>query len=257
MITQSRNNRVLALAVASVDGRPELNYNRAIELLDESVARVGSAPPDIAVLPEAFAAGYCQNDLTEFDETLAESTFLQKLLELSRRYQCMMVIGFLEKAEGALFNSAAILDCGQVIGIHRKSTLWPDNVRPYRDERRLLSSGPGVDVFETRLGRVGVMICYENMVPETWKALASRVDFVLNPYNCEDEPVEHNMSGSRSIGVPSAWANRTGWVYCGQSELVLNPGTAGITDAQGNVTVKSAPERRGPRSRNIVLTTLS
>mmetsp|Transcript_46551 Transcript_46551/g.109526 ORF Transcript_46551/g.109526 Transcript_46551/m.109526 type:complete len:121 (-) Transcript_46551:28-390(-) len=102
------------------------------------------------------------------------------------------------------------------------------------------------------------------MYPQGWSDVVGKVDYVLSPYNCEDNgagdgseavstfpctPGEHggcfpqptcdcykgNAALSAKYGLPSAWADRTGMAYEG-THYIQNRGTAGGTDKHGHVT---------------------
>lgn len=234
--------RIAAISLATIDGLLESNYARALRLVE--IALEGG--PDIVLLPEAFAAGYPQlppsGSLEAFAEDPTASAYLTALRQLSARGRCLLLTGYLERnpAHPARpFNAARLFDAGRDAGVHYKSSLWPDDHRPYRDERALLSPGPGSTIFPTRWGRIAVQICYENMIPANWDTLAGRCDMVLSPYNCQGDPSCHNVDAARRLGLPSAWADRTGTVYAG-TYWQPNPGTAGIVDARGNVLAVSA-----------------
>ena len=226
---------VAAIALSSLDGMLEENYARALRLGEIALA----SKPDIVLFPEAFAAGYCGTDLSPYAETLASES-IQPVRRLSEAGGCMVVLGFLEKAKGGVHNSVAAFDRGELVGTHRKSSLWVDKKRPYRDEPSLMLPGDGIEVFESRFGRFAVLICYEATIAENWDSVADRVDFVLSPYNCEGDPCKWNIDHARRLSIPSAWADRTGTVLAGDS-YKPNLGTAGIVDAQGNVVAKSEP----------------
>jgi predicted amidohydrolase len=69
-----------------------------------------------------------------------------------------------------------------LIGMHRKIFLpWPPNGM----EKMAFKPGDGAKAFDTRLGRIGLMICYEMAFPEVSRALA--------------------LSGAELIAVSSAW----------------------------------------------------
>jgi len=215
--------RIAAISLATVDGMVRENYARALRLGRIALA----AAPDIILYPETFAAGYCGTDLTPVCEH-PDSAYQRRFLELSRDGQCMVVGGYLEKTAAQPRNVAAIYDCGRRVGVHTKASMWPDDARPYRDERALLTSGYGIEVFPTRFGKLAVLICYENMLPENWDTIAGNADFVLSPYNCEGDPAQHNQREAARLRLPSAWADRTGTVYAGGDVYRPNPGTAGI-----------------------------
>jgi hypothetical protein len=57
-----------------------------------------------------------------------------------------------------------------------------------------------------------------------WDTLRGKVDYVLSPYNCEGDPSGNNIRNAKRLAIPSAWADRTGTVYCGDGYM-MNPGT--------------------------------
>ena len=140
-------------------------------------------------------------------------------------------------------NVAAIYDRGKLIGRHYKHSLWVDRDRPYRDEPSQMIPGGPIEVYKTRLGRFAVLICFENMVPANLDALRGKVDYVLSPYNSEQDLSDVNIGIARRLGIPSAWVDRTGTVYCG-GDYMTNLGTAGMVDASGRIITRS---RDGPR----------
>ena len=228
--------KIAAIALATVDGMMEANYARALRMAEISLKH----KPDIILLPEAFAAGYCGKALADYAEDVEKSEYLAKFRRLSAEARCTIVLGYLEKVEGdrRVRNAVVIYDRGEAIGRHYKHNLWVDARRPYRDEPSLMIPGKEIEVFHTRLGRLGVLICYENMFPANWDALQGKVDFVLSPYNCQGDPARHNITNAKRLAIPSAWADRTGTVYCGDGYMT-NPGTAGIVDASGKVIAHS------------------
>jgi len=228
--------RIAAIAVATVDGMVEANYQRAIRLGEISL----QDQPDIILFPECFASGYIDTDLTPYGEDLECSPYLQEFCRLSERGDCLVVVGYLEAAGEGVKNAVALYDRGVLLGTHYKSSMWADDERPYRDERALLIPGDRIEVFETDLGRFAVLICYENTLEENWREVAPRVDFVLSPYNCQAEPSHYNVDQATRFHLPSAWADRTGTVYAG-NKFRPNPGTAGLVDAEGHIIGISMP----------------
>lgn len=228
--------RIAAIAVATVDGMVAENYARALRLGEIAL----SSKPDIILFPEAFAAGYCGTDLRPHAEAL-DSDDQRRFMDLSRRGDCLVLVGFIEKTRTGVRNTVGLYDRGARLGTHSKRSLWVDKKRPYRDEPALMEPGPALEVFPTRFGRLAVVICYENMLAANWDEIAGKVDFVLSPYNCEGDPSHNNLREAKRLGIPSAWADRTGTVYCGPDSWGPNPGTAGLVDAAGQVIAKSAP----------------
>src|SRR5438874_2013787 len=119
--------KIAAISLAVVDGLVESNYARALRLTEIALEQ----KPDIVLLPEAFAAGYCGQDLTQFVETPSDSPHQRRFAELSAQGACMIVGGFVEPGDvttpGAkVRNTVAVYDRGRLVGLHRKKDLWPD-----------------------------------------------------------------------------------------------------------------------------------
>jgi predicted amidohydrolase len=229
--------RIAAVALATVDGLLDANYQRALRMTEIALAE----KPDIVLLPEALAAGYPGGNLGALAET-RDSRYLGEFRELSRLSATMVVLGYLECAAKGILNAVVIYDRGNALGYHYKSRLWPDADRPYRDEAAQMMPGDGVEVFDTRFGKLAVLICYESGFPELWAGLAGKVDLALTPYNCEQDPLPSAVLKSfrTEARIPSAWADRVGMTWAGGS-YKSNLGTAGLIDADGRVVAVSAP----------------
>ncbi len=112
---------------------------------------------DLVVFPELSLTGYIVQDLVPqvarnpFD---ADPVF-QVLLEASRDID--LVVGFVEAdARYRFFNSAAYLAQGRVVHVHRKVYLPTYGMF---DEGRFFAWGDHVEAFDTRFGRLGLLIC--------------------------------------------------------------------------------------------------
>ena len=231
----ARRVRISAISVATIEGMVRENYARALRLGE--IALAGS--PDILLFPEMLAAGYCATDLSPYAETL-DDPYPRRFRELSSAGGCVVAFGFLRRVPGGVANTVAVFDHGNLVGTHDKRTLWPDDDRPYRDERKLLVPGEKMEVFDTRLGKFAVLICYENWPAANWDEVAGQADFVLSAYNCQGDPSHRNIDEAKRLGLPSAWADRTGTVYAGD-HYKPNLGTAGLVSAEGKVIAQSQP----------------
>ncbi len=112
---------------------------------------------DLVVFPELSLTGYIVQDLVPqvarnpFD---ADPVF-RALLEASRDLD--LVVGFVEAdARYRFFNSAAYLSQGRVVHVHRKVYLPTYGMF---DEGRFFAWGDHVEAFDTRFGRMGLLIC--------------------------------------------------------------------------------------------------
>jgi predicted amidohydrolase len=155
--------RVAAVQTEPAFGEPARNQERVRAL-------VGTASAHLFVLPELFATGYYFRDRAEVAghaEPFPEGETCRFLARLSQEHDAVVAGGFPEKGrDGRLYNAAGIFDRGRAIGCYRKIHLfdrewdWFDaGTRPPR-------------AFDTSIGRLGPMICFDWIFPETARCLA-------------------------------------------------------------------------------------
>jgi predicted amidohydrolase len=99
-----------------------------------------------------------------------------RLGAVARAYRMYLSACFFEWSRGRAYNCNVLFDRrGRIAGRYRKVHLPPQ-------EACILSPGRDLPVFETDLGRVGVMICYDIMFPEAARCLALRgAQLLLHP----------------------------------------------------------------------------
>ncbi len=144
---------------------PAENLARAIARIEES-ARRGA---HLVCLPELFRSQYfCQReDAALFD--LAEPVPGPTTQAISRvaRERSVVVIApvFERRAPGLYHNSAAVIDAsGEIAGLYRKMHI-PDDPAYY--EKFYFTPGDlGFRAFDTRVGRIATLICWDQWYPE-------------------------------------------------------------------------------------------
>lgn len=164
--------------------------------------------------PELATSGYAFRDADEAaDAAVAADDPLWEPL-MADLGGAVAVVGYAERADGAVFNSAAVLSSSGRIGDYRKAHLWGA-------ESALFSRGDEVGaVFATPIGRVGVAICYDNEFPEVPRRLAlAGAEILALPVNWPllDRPSgEHPpetiqaMAAARSSRLATVVADRHG-----------------------------------------------
>jgi N-carbamoylputrescine amidase len=120
----------------------------------------------------------------------------------SLKHQTVIVLPFFESRDGAYFNSAAVIDCGKVLGVYRKVHL-PD-VPLYRERFYFTRGDTGFPVFETSRGRIGVQICWDNLFPEGARILALKgAELIIAPTAASQD---RQMHWERAVAA-NAFAN--------------------------------------------------
>jgi N-carbamoylputrescine amidase len=168
----------VGLVQMSMSPEPQANLDKAAARVEEA-ARKGA---EVVCLPELYRSPYfCQKeDAALFD--LAEPVpgpSTERLSEVARKAGVAVVVPIFEKrAPGLYHNSAVVLDAdGKTAGLYRKMHI-PDDPAFY--EKFYFTPGDlGFQAFDTRFGKVGTLICWDQWYPEGARLTALRGAAVL------------------------------------------------------------------------------
>lgn len=145
----------MKIALAQISphlGNVQRNLDRHIHF----IRKAQKNKVDLLVFPELSLTGYTLKDLVE--ETALnphESSLWNKLKAESQSLS--MIFGFVEEKEkGVFYNSAAFLNKGEVLHIHRK--VFPPTFGMF-EEKKFFAEGKNFHSFNTPFGRAGMMIC--------------------------------------------------------------------------------------------------
>ncbi len=203
-------------------GEVKANVREAISLME-------SAQADLYVLPELFSTGYNFIDSAEVLR-LAEApdgATSGAIGRFAASRKCYVAYGFAEKADRC-YNSAALIGPHGIAGLYRK-------VHLYNKETILFAPGNlGFPVVDLPFGKVGMMICFDWIYPESARSLALKgAQLILHPSNlvlphCPDAMITRCLENR----IFSATANRVGeeerggakFSYIGTSEIVSPKG---------------------------------
>lgn len=163
---------VQPFAPAETLAEAELRVQQALVRVEQFI-RKASSRADIIVFPENFLT------VVLGDKVLAdyESRYIQHFQQLAAKYNIDLVPGsFIEGDPDGLYNTTYYIDkTGTIRGRYRKIHLW-------HTEKSLLTPGNAVSVFDTQYGRVGLIICWDLMFPEVFRAMLQQgVEIVICP----------------------------------------------------------------------------
>ena len=155
----------LGLVQMSATPDPEKNLEHAITRVREAAGQTAQ----IVCLPELFQTQYfCQReDAALFD--LAEpipGPATAKLSEVAKQLKVVLIASLFEKrAPGVYHNTAVVIDAdGSLRGIYRKMHI-PDD--PLYYEKFYFTPGDlGFKAFDTSVGKVGTLVCWDQWYPE-------------------------------------------------------------------------------------------
>lgn len=159
----ARKVRIAAVHYVPHDGKCGMDSCRQFApLLEESAKRKA----DLVVLPETVTATGNGLNYLEAAEPIPGPAS-DYFAEQAARYRFHLVVGLVERAGHLLYNTAVLLGPdGTLIGKYRKVTL------PRTEIEAGISPGTEYPVFSTKLGRIGMMICYDGFFPEPARQLA-------------------------------------------------------------------------------------
>ncbi|MFX0031224.1 MAG: nitrilase-related carbon-nitrogen hydrolase [Candidatus Hodarchaeota archaeon] len=154
-------------------GEKNKNFEQVEDLL-------GHKKANLIVFPELFATGYTFTSKREVHE-LAEDKNGETtdfLKNLSKKTESIIVAGFLEKHENQIFNSAVMVSGNEVNGIYRKIHLY------YKEKLWCSSGNLPLRVFEIEGTKIGMMICFDWIFPETMRTLSLLgAEIIAHPAN--------------------------------------------------------------------------
>lgn len=142
-----------------------------IKKIERYVKQAKEKRANLIVFPELALTGYTCRDLVyELAEPIPGPSV--HLLEgLARKEKMHIVLGMLErssKAKAALYNTAVLIGPKGFIGKYQKMHLPTHSVF---EEKRYFRLGYRTPVFDTSLGKLGLIICYDVFFPEITRLL--------------------------------------------------------------------------------------
>ncbi|MFW6043556.1 MAG: nitrilase-related carbon-nitrogen hydrolase [Marinilabiliaceae bacterium] len=208
------------LQYAPVMGDIDANIDKIDRLLNKS-----QRSADIWVLPELASSGYnfaSKEEAMQLSEPLHNSRFIEYLTHKAAELETLFVSGMNERDKNLLYNSALLVGEKGVMGHYRKLHLFN------REKEYFTPGDKGLPVFDTPIGKVGMLVCFDWMFPEVWRILAlQQVHLIAHPSNLVLPYCQTAMPGyALTNRIFIATTNRTGQerdlTFTGQSVLV-NP----------------------------------
>ena len=218
---------------------PAANWKKYLEAIDEAAVRGA----DYLVFPEVSLHGYLMGAAAlgspEMHEQLAyfrrvaepiPGPTTTRLTELAARHNMLIQAGLAERAMDGniIYNSAVLIGPRGVIGIFRKlhnQFEWP-----------VFSPGDHLSVFETRLGKIGMFICYDLAFPETVRTFALQGATIAGlttawPMKGDDPETDYYGYTYDLLSRANALSNQL-WMVC--SNQVNRPPTPGCANYYGH-----------------------
>lgn len=217
------------------------------------VLRAAEAGAEVILLQELFEAPYFCLEIVErhldLARTLEENRAVQHFRAVARRLGVVLPISFFERAGLAHYNTLAMIDAdGEILGTYRKTHI-PQSAG-YEEKFYFTPGDTGFKVFQTRFGRIGCGICWDQWFPETARSLALLgAEALLFPTAIGSEPHfptldsaahwQRTMQGHAAANImPVIASNRIGTERDGQTEVTFY-GSSFIADQTGAMVAEA------------------
>lgn len=245
----------VALIQMKMEEDPEVNIQRAKSMVREA------SRAQVICLPEMFRTRYfCQREDPRFfdwaEPIPGPST--EQFSVLARDLGVVILLPLFERrAPGLYHNTVAILDAdGSLAGVYRKMHI-PDDPGYY--EKYYFRPGDlGFRMFDTKAGRIGVLICWDQWFPEAARLVAMQgAEIIFYPTAIGWSPGEKGGVGvvqrdawltvqrahAIANGVYVAAVNRTGHEDWDGSEGIEFWGSSFVADPQGRVIAQASADQ--------------
>jgi N-carbamoylputrescine amidase len=170
-------------AIAAVAAPFERDLDVCLDRVGRWTDRARARGAELVVFPECALGGYMLEPrpgevrLPEPPPSLRlDGPEIERLAELAG--PTLVCIGFSEDAPGGPYSSVVCISAEGIHGVQRKVHIPPSEGFCYRP-------GDGFSAFETPIGRMGMVLCYDKLFPEAARAVA--------------------LDGAEIIAAPAAW----------------------------------------------------
>ena len=234
-----------------------------IEHADKLVREAAAKGANVILLPELFERQYfCQErvyEYYEFAKATEENDAVNHFKAVAAELGAVIIVSFYERAGYVLYNSCAVIDAdGAVLGVYRKTHIPDDHF--YQEKFYFTPGNTGFKVWDTRFGKIGVGICWDQWFPETARSLAvNGAELIFYPTAIGSEPIldsdsagqwRRTMQGHAAANLmPVIAANRYGLESVesseangGQKSSLIFYGSSFIADGTGDIVESAGRE---------------
>lgn len=207
---------------AAVEYNPQfMEFKKNLPTLSDAIINAAKNGAKLIVLPETATSGYIYKDrkqITPFLDTIPGAT-TDMMVKIAKQYDVYIAVGIAEvdPKTNLAYNSAALVGPDGYIGKYRKTQLNSS------DTKWATRGNLGYPIFQTKLGKLGLLICYDDMHLQTLLLNSLRGADVLVYLTSSDvlpkyeEGSDSNHTTIGNISSVSGWlgmyivaSNRTG-----------------------------------------------
>jgi len=193
----------------------QLQQKRNLDKIEKFIKQASIDKANIIVFPEDFITGPIEGEEKFAD---SENKYKNYFKKLAIKYKIDIVTGsIIEKYKDNFYNTTYYIDAkGKVKSKYKKIHLW-------HPEKKYFTSGNNISVFESKYGKIGLIICWDLIFPEMFiKMMKKGVNIVICPsywcYGDAGKGLKYDINSEikliDSLCVCRAFENEIIFVYC-------------------------------------------
>ncbi len=160
--------RIVRLAAVHYQPKSGETSREKCEQFAPFIAEAAAKGVDLVVLPETLTYYRTKGKYADAAEPIPGPS-TDYFASLAKQHDLYIVAGLIERDRHLIYNVAVLLGPdGNVVGKYRKVTL------PRSEIEGGVTAGRDYPVFQTRFGKVGMMVCYDGFFPEVARELTNR-----------------------------------------------------------------------------------
>lgn len=233
----------LAMAQMSCGENQQSNLEKSIS----AVRKAAGGGADIILFPEVhlspFFPQYPGRDAHPYSHGIHSET-VRVFQDACREYRVWAVPNIYLRENGKYYDASILIDSsGEIVGIQKMVHIA--QAEQFYEQDYYCPSDTGFQVFDTKLGKIGIVICFDRHYPESIRTESLMgADLILIPTaNTKSEPLEMFQWEIRvqafQNSVAIAMCNRVG-----REDEMDFAGESLVTDALGNLIVMADDQER-------------
>jgi len=217
------------IAIAQISAKPaDLDYNtrKVIRIIREN------RTADLVVFPELILQGHHHRIHKEFTVSSVDVGTLEKIQEVCNEYNTSTVVGGLEVVGNKHYNCAFYIDGERIDRYMKTHVHWTEDFSP----------GKKLGCFDSNIGRIGILICFDIAFPEVGRSLALMgakvfVAIAVIPWDFNRDYVLRRLQGM-------AINNQVFVIYANKWKKGKYNGASCVIDPHGKIR-KKMPDKQG------------
>ncbi len=165
----------LSIKVALIQESNHGDAKQNLDIIEQRVAEAATQGAQLVLLQELHNGAYfCQHESTEeFDNAEPiPGPSCDRLADIAKRHKVVLIGSLFERRAAGLYHNTAVVfeNNGELLGKYRKMHI-PDDPGFY--EKFYFTPGDlGFDPIQTSLGKIGVLVCWDQWYPEAARLMA-------------------------------------------------------------------------------------